>query len=421
MRATVSGGRRTVGAVAVAAMAIGLVAACGSSSKPNAGTTSASSSSASSQAATPTGTPIKIGMIGSNSGSQAATCDQGATVGPAWAAWVNANGGINGHPVEMTSVDDKGDPVAAQAAGKQLINAGMAAVVAGCDNLLPAYDTDKIAAKIPVVSGPSNSQDWYTKVGLFPTPTDNVSGLQAQIAVAKQFGHATKFANIYCAEVTACGQANPVLKAAADKAGIGYTSLAISSTATSYTSQCLSLQQQKVDYAQLNFVVSAAIKFIADCQAQGYNPIFGTSEQSIGNGTSQIKGATLYGPAYAFPETPNVPVVQTFNDAMTKYAKGSDWHDGTASFAWSGLEMIRKALMDANVPASTPVTAATVMSALYNVKDENLGGLLSNKVSYTAGKPVGLSTNPCYFVVGVDKNGKPTAPNGLTPICPSAS
>src|SRR5260370_15582558 len=52
-------------------------------------------------------------------GAQASSSDQGATVAPAWAAWINANGGLGGHPVQVVVMDDKGDPATAQAAGQQ--------------------------------------------------------------------------------------------------------------------------------------------------------------------------------------------------------------------------------------------------------------------------------------------------------------
>jgi branched-chain amino acid transport system substrate-binding protein len=357
-----------------------------------------------------------VGVIGSFSGSQASSSSQGQTVAPAWEQWVNAQGGINGHPVKIELADDAGDPAKAQAAAKDLIdNKKAVALIVSSDNLLTAFSDYAISKNVPLVSGTANSSDWYTKAGTFPTPTDVLSGLNGQVAVAKKFGNAKKFANLYCSEVAACAQADGPLKAAADKAGIGYTSLAVSSTATSYTAECLNLQQQGVDYAQLNFTAAAAAKFVQDCQAQGYNPTWGSSEQAAGKDFATLQNFTMFGPAYAFPSAADGAPVKTFTDAMTKYAKGSDWKEGTASFTWGGLEMLRKAL--ANVGASP--TPQDVTTALNTVKDENLGGLLPNKVTYTQGKPITFGGLPCYFVVGM-KGAKVTAPANLDPQCPTA-
>ena len=402
--------RRTITLLAgILATALVLAACASSSTSNNRPTTSA---------AMPKGAMIKVGVIGTLSGTQASSCDQGGTVAPAWADWVNANGGINGHPVKTIVVDDKGDPATAQAAEQQLAGDGVAAIIVSCDNVVSAYDSAAIAKGIPLIGGPSDEDDWYTKAGMFPTMTGIVNGLYAQIAVAAKFGHAKKFANLYCAEVAACAQANPILSAAAKAAHIGFTELAISSTAPSYTAQCLQLQQEKVDYAQLNFTTAAAVRFIQSCQAQNYNPIWGSSEQSVGAAYASIPNLTVYGPAYSFPSVANAPPVATFRAVMQKYAANSNWREGTGSFTWDGLQALAQAVKDAHIAASAPVTTADVMTGLYSFKDENLGGELANGLTYTKGKPFGYSANSCYFVVGM-KNGQTIAPAGLTPQCPA--
>jgi branched-chain amino acid transport system substrate-binding protein len=405
---------RTALLAGVLAAALG-VAACSSSSSSSSSGATASGTSA---AAAPKGALIKIGVIGSLTGPQASSSDQGATVAPAWADWINANGGINGHPVQVIVMDDKGDPATAQAAGQQFISDGVAAIIVSSDNLVSAFDSAAIAKGIPLIGGASDSSDWYTKQGMFVTMTGIVPGLGAQVAVAVQYGHAKKFANLYCAEVAACAQANPILQGAAKAAGVSYTQLAISSTAPSYTAQCLQLKQEGVDYAQLNFATAAAVRFIQNCQAQGYNPIWGSSEQAIGTPFTAIPNFTAYGPAYAFPSVATGAPVEQFTSVMQKYATGSNWKEGTASFTWQGLQAFAQAVKNANVAASTAVTSADVMTGLYDFKGENLDGLLANNVTYTKGKAFGFTANACYFVVGM-KGGQTTAPAELTPQCPA--
>jgi branched-chain amino acid transport system substrate-binding protein len=355
-------------------------------------------------------------VIGSLTGPQASSSDQGATVAPAWAAWINANGGIDGHPVQVIVMDDKGDPATAQAAGQQFASDGVAAIVVSSDNLVSAFDSAAIAKGIPLIGGPSDENDWYAKPGMFPTMTGIVNGLAAQIAVAVKFGHAKKFANLYCAEVAACAQANPILQGAAKAAGVGYTQLAVSSTAPSYTAQCLQLKQEGVDYAQLNFATAAAVRFVQNCQAQGYSPTWGSSEQSIGAAYASLPNFTAYGPAYAFPSVANAAPVDQFRSVMQKYATSSNWREGTASFTWDGLQALTQAVKNENIPAATPVTAADVTAGLYSFKNQNLDGVLANGLTYAKGKPFGITANACYFVVGM-KNGQTTAPAGLTPQC----
>jgi branched-chain amino acid transport system substrate-binding protein len=401
---------RTALLAGVLAAALGL-AACSSSSSSSGATASGTSA-----AAAPKGALIKIGVIGSLSGPQASSSDQGATVAPAWADWINANGGIDGHPVQVIVMDDKGDPATAQAAEQQLASDGVAAIIVSSDNVVSAYDAAAIAKGIPLIGGPSDEDDWYTKPGMFPTMTGIVNGLAAQVAVAVQYGHAKKFANLYCAEVAACGQANPILQAAAKAAGIGYTQLAVSSTAPSYTAQCLQLKQEGVDFAQLNFTTAAAVRFVQNCQAQGYNPTWGSSEQSIGAAYASLPNFTAYGPAYSFPSVAGAPPVDQFRSVMEKYASSSNWREGVASFTWDGLQVFAQAVKNENIPAATSVTTADVAAGLYSFKNENLGGELANGLTYTKGKPFGFTANACYFVVGM-KGGQTTAPAELTPQC----
>jgi branched-chain amino acid transport system substrate-binding protein len=224
--------------------------------------------------------------------------------------------------------------------------------------------------------------------------TGIANGLAAQIAVAVKYGHAKHFPNLYCAEIAACAQANPILQGAAKAAGISFTQLPVSSTAPSYTAQCLQLQQDKVDYVQLNLATAAAVRFIQSCQAQNYNPTWGSSEQAIGSAFASIPNLTVYGPAFSFPSVADATPVDTFRAAMQKYA----------------------AIKAPHLTAAAPITAADVMTGLYSFKAENLGGELANGVTFTKGKPFGFTANSCYFVVGM-QGGKTTAPAGLTPQC----
>ena len=412
-----SGFTRTALLAGVLAAALG-VAACSSSSSssPSSGATASGTSAA----AAPKGAVIKIGVIGSLTGSQASSSDQGATVAPAWAAWINANGGIDGHPVQVIVMDDKGDPATAQAAGQQFIADGVSAIIVSSDNLVSAFDSAAIAKGIPLISGAANSTDWYSKPGMFVTVTGTVPGLAGQVAVAAKYGHAKKFANLYCAEIAACAQAGPILQQVAKAAGVGYVGIAVSSTAPSYTAQCLQLKQEGVDYAQLNFATAAAVRFVQNCQAQGYNPTWGSSEQAIGTPFAAIPNLTVYGPAYSFPSVAAAPPADQFRSVMEKYATNSNWREGKASFTWDGLQSLTQAVKNEHIAAATPVTGADILAGLYSFKSQNLGGELANGVTYTTGKPLGFTANPCYFVVGM-KGGQTTAPADLTPQCPAKS
>ena len=410
---------RTVGVVVATAA---LLAACSSSDSGGSATGSSSSddtsasASAAAAAAALTGSPIKIGLMSTLSGPQASSGNQGAVVAPAWADWINANGGINGHPVQIFSEDDGGDPAKAQAAEKKLVDTdNVVAIVAGSDTLISVYDADAISKGVAIVGGTSNGPDWFQKAGMFAPTTDVISGVIDQMVVAKTVGKATHFASLYCSEVAACASAIDLQKDAADKFDMEFSSAPVSSSATSYTAECLELQQSGADYVQLNIASAAGAKLIQDCQAQSYNPTWGTSEQAIGKELLEVKGATMYGPAYVFPSAAEGPAVAEFTDAMTKYAKSDNWREGSASYTWVGLQLVAKALAS----AGPEPTREDVITGLNSIKNDDLGGLIPNKITFTSGQPIPFGGSPCSFVVGVE-DGKTTAPNGLTPVCPTA-
>lgn len=399
-------GLRLTGAAVAATMAL---AACGSSSHGASGSSGGG------------GSTVNVGVVGSASGPQASSSDQYMTVAPAWAAWVNANGGINGHQVKVITEDDQGNAATAQSQVETLINNDhVVAIVVGSDNEISAFDGFAINKGVPLISGPANMVDWYTKPsGMFPTPTGVVAGLGDQVAVAAKFGHAKVVANLYCSEIAACQQADPVMQNAAKAAGLTFTSLAVSSTAPSYTAQCVQLQQQHVDYAAMSISTAAAAKFVQSCQAQGFNPTWGTSEQAVAPALEQLPNFTAYGPAYSFPSTADAPPVVTFRSAMQRFAKDGNWREGTASFTWDGLMALESALKTATAGGGA-ATAANVESGLYGLKGSTLNGELANPIGWVQGKPNGLLTyNPCYFELEVH-GGQLLAPAGLTPQCPSS-
>jgi branched-chain amino acid transport system substrate-binding protein len=404
-------GLRLTGAAVAATLAL---AACSSSHTGNGSSTTGGTGGSGG------GATINIGVVGTASGPQASSSDQYMTVAPAWAAWVNANGGINGDQVKVITEDDQGSPATAQSQVQSLINNDhVVAIVVASDGEIGAFDDFAISKGVALVSGAANMVDWYTKPsGMFPTPTGVAAGLADQVAVAAKFGHAKVVGNLYCSEVAACQQANPLMQGAAKAAGLTFTSLSVSSSSPSYTAQCLQLQQQHVDYVTMSITTAAAVKFVQSCQAQGYNPTWGTSEQAVAPALEQLPNFTAYGPAYSFPSTADAPPAVTFRSAMQKYAKDGNWREGTGSFTWDGLMALDAALKTATTGGKAP-TPASVESALYGLNGSTLNGELANPIGWVQGKGNPIVTyNPCYFELEV-KGGQLLAPAGLTPQCPS--
>jgi branched-chain amino acid transport system substrate-binding protein len=147
MRKHISGVRAVVGLVAVT----GLLAAAGCSSSsttsgggssgstPSATSTSGSSTVSTSQCGTKpgvaaTGTPIPLGAIATNQPGTSFT--DIPNMAAAYFACVNANGGINGHPIKLYIVTEQTNPAQIAADAKQLVQTDHVVGIVGNTSLL---------------------------------------------------------------------------------------------------------------------------------------------------------------------------------------------------------------------------------------------------------------------------------------------
>lgn len=122
MRLTGSRTATWAGALVVLMMALGL-SACGSSKSSS----SSSGSSGSTTSAKADHSPIKVAALASETGPAPFT--DWATGATAYFKSLNAKGGINGHPVDFTIYDDKGDSAQASALARRLVGQGVVAFV----------------------------------------------------------------------------------------------------------------------------------------------------------------------------------------------------------------------------------------------------------------------------------------------------
>ena len=83
------------------------------------------------QTSTATGTPISVGFL--NQGSGALAFPDFGTGGTVGVEQINADGGVNGHPIELIVCNTDGMPAASVKCANQFVDAGVVAVVQGID------------------------------------------------------------------------------------------------------------------------------------------------------------------------------------------------------------------------------------------------------------------------------------------------
>ncbi|WP_084531491.1 ABC transporter substrate-binding protein [Nocardia miyunensis] len=365
------------------AMAAGclLLSACGGTS------TSDSDGDTGAVANMPPGTPITIGYVASESGPQANNGITGVATAKAWVKATNAAGGILGHPVVLKVTDSKNTVPGAQSAVQAYKSDSSVDLLMLTDLVAETAMKGVLAdTNMAVLSGGGSSDDatWGAAPNLFQDVSGQRAVVQSMIQGAKSAG-ATKVGFAACAEVAVCAQNAKPAEAYASQLGLKFGGAQqISATATSYTAQCLAFRNAGVDSIAMNIGVDVGVRLIADCLQQGYTGTFampnsGFDQTKVG----KVSGAKTVDATQGFPWWADTPAVAAFRNAMNKYSPKTPYTSGQATSVWASLELLAKALNNAK-PAE--INRDSVMSAMYTIQNETLGGLLAQPISYAKGQ-----------------------------------
>jgi branched-chain amino acid transport system substrate-binding protein len=413
------------------------VAACGSSSSKSSTSASPSKSSSTSSAVTTpgtsssnsttstprgsaaTGAAIKLGMICSCSGVQAAALGQSGFVIEAWAKSVNASGGVNGHPVDVIVKDDGSNPATGLQDAKALVEQDHIVAMVGEMSLVDGSWATYIAQQgIPVVGGLTIESTFLSNPDFYPSGSQIVGLLAGDGALAKQAGKKS-LGLIYCAESPICAQLVPIGEGIAKLNGLKSFAEKISATAPSYAAPCLAAKSAGVDALFLGTNGTIGQRFTDACAQQGYKPTQTNSMEAAV--PTWLKDANFTG---ALLDSTNAntfdtstPAVQAFQTALNKYAPGlvsGPQFQNDTILPWAGGQLFLAAAKAANLTPTS--TAADVKKGLYALKNEALGGL-APPLTFTPGKP---SFIPCYFSATIT-GGKFVSQNGDKPTCLSTA
>lgn len=402
--------RRTVASVVLVIAVAIAVGACGSSSSNG-----SKSPTAAASGPKVTGTAFNLGAICSCSGAQAAALADVKNVSTAWADSVNATGGVNGHQVKLTVMDDGGNPATALQDVKQLVQSDHIQALVSDGSLADGTFASYIAGQgVPVVGGFSPSIPFLENPDFFATGATLPVQTVGAAALAKQAGEKT-LGVMYCSETPLCAEVIPIAKGAAALSGLGFASAAISSTAPSYAAPCLAMKAKGVDALFVADNAAVVQRVVAGCAQQGYKPAIvseTTTADSAWLSDPNFNGALLSSSNPGYTDASN-PGVAAFLAAVKRYAPGvvgSSAFSYDTLYPWIAGQLFEAAAKAGDLtPSSTP---AEVKQALYKVKGNTLGGLTA-PLTITPGQPV---FSPCYYGVTI-KNGAYVALNGGKPTC----
>jgi branched-chain amino acid transport system substrate-binding protein len=353
-----------------------------------------------------------VGIIGSYSGSQAASTGEVPAVAQAWASTVNASGGIDGHPVKLYIEDDASSPATALTAVHTLVQQDhIVAIVGDASNVDAVWAPYIEQAGVPVVGGLSFDSPYISNPDFFATGANSISAIYGEAKLAKSFGG--KYGLLYCAEAAACKQVATLTGSLAKSVGLSVpVSAPVSSTAPDYTAVCIEIKDSGVESYSIADAGGVALRIAQACAQQGVTAKLITGPGTITSSWKGIslldgtRGVDLVAPWF----DSSTPATRAYQVAVQKYVPNMGGGNGTEeSEQWVAGQLFEAAV---KASGSDTVTAASVKAGLYALHNETLGGL-TQPLNYVKDKP---NLFNCWFTVGMESSAFVT-PMGLKTTC----
>jgi branched-chain amino acid transport system substrate-binding protein len=339
---------------------------------------------------------VLLGSFGAESGVLGAVSGPAPPAIRAWAAHMNAKGGINGHPVRVILGDDNADPARTLALVRQMVEHDKVIAFFNDYSFTLAAATKYLEEKqIPVIGtiggdvvGDHSPMVFHPLVG-----PDKGQAWGFLLTVATQTDK-KKLALIYCREANTCSVQMQSFKKLLPWNGLTSVYEAqVSLAQPDYTAEMLQAQRAGAEVI-VSLVDSASVARLAQsAHRQGYNPLFsGTynlNQDLVYAGGKDVEGLLL---TSRTPPWDSSPKMQFYRDAMDRYQPKAYRGD-----LGGGVFVAGKLLEEKIGPfIGEPPTTAQILEGLYALSNEKLGGLLPG-VGFIHGEHFGA--NQCVVPV----------------------
>ncbi len=387
--------------ITAAALGMGLLAGCGSStsSAPAASTgdAAAASTAAATQAAASgdfDGT-ISIGGIAPLTGSLA-NWGKGAVNGYTLAIdQINADGGvtIDGKKYQLTSAvfaDDKGDPTEAVSAYNNCMSHDISAIIGSCSSscTLSFVQTAQDAGMLVITPYSTNATICKTGDYIFRECFSDANQGPMLAKLATDEFKATNIAVICAEDSDYCAGLAENMEAALDQmSGVTYQHYGCVTTDTDYTAQINSAIEQGAEVMIYPNNYDTVPNFVSQARDAGFTgPILGgdawdgtdvTGYESKFNDTYYLAHVDLNAEDAA---------MKAYVEAY-KAAYGEDGLNAVSSLYYDSVKMLAQAMEDAN-----SYDPSVVKDALSKITYESLGGTITYDENGDAIKPFSIET-----------------------------
>lgn len=335
--------------------------------------------------------PIVIGSVGSYSGVMGSIVGAGPKAVQAWAASVNARGGLNCHPVKYVVADDGGDAARNQSLVRRLVEQekAIAFVFDGAPVTAQASVAYLNEKQVPEIGQEGGHMFTYESPMTFPVGAAAIPIQRLTMAggarVTVPQGR-TKAAIITCQEVEYCNVADKTYKERASE--VGYEAVynaKVTFTQPDFTSICVSAQNAGADVLLIATDANSHQRLMSNCAKVNYRPtdVLTTIQMSIDfKDDPHMDGSVIV--SNNMPWFLNQhPAVAEYQATIKKFASGAPF-DATSMNGWAAAKTFEKAMK--MITPSQAVTSKDVLAGLYALDGEELGGLVA-PLRYIPGKP----------------------------------
>jgi branched-chain amino acid transport system substrate-binding protein len=358
-----------------------------------------------------------IASVGTTSGPAGSTLGPIAAGAALWVKYINAHGGLNGHPIKHIAYDDGGDPARHSALVKQAIEQEKAiAFLINVDNNTGAGDVDYITSKrVPVVGLPGGESWAYKSPMYFPhVSSDNalyLGILPPVTSVVKPSGK-TKLATVSCREAQGCKAADSVISQQATGLGFEQVYRGQASVAQpDFTAECLSAQKAGAEVFLIIMDPNSVSRLTASCARQNYRPRYATTSNVVVDRFKDDPNmAGLVAGTVTFPYFQSgTPATDQYQKALVDYGNGLANGAGVAT-GWTAGKLLEKATQ--GLPDAP--TSADILKGLWSIRNDDLDKL-TRPLTFTENQPATPMT--CWFTIEVSASHSWASPDGFDRHC----
>ncbi|MEW6475813.1 MAG: ABC transporter substrate-binding protein [Actinomycetota bacterium] len=367
------------------------------------------------QVVPPGDSPVLIASIGILSGPAGGALAPNVTGLQMWVKWINAKGGLNGHPVKLFVYDDGGDPAKHRAQVQDAIEQKkVIAFVMNNEAIAGKGSVDYITEKrVPVIGNEGASYWFYDSPMYFVQASTGDANFHAAIGAGAQMllPKAKKYGSIVCVEADGCNAAARVTTQSAKDLGFEVVYTARASIAQpDYTAECLAARNAGVQ-TLLVFLDPAGISRVGTaCARQGFKPNFLTANSLVVDAQKDdpnLAGIVASTPVFPWFQT-GTPATDEYQQAVKQFGQGLRPGVGGPT-GWTSAKVFGKAA--ANM--TEPPTSEAVLKGLWTFRNEDLGGI-TQPLTFIEGK--NATPVSCWFTIVVN-DGAWTSPDNFQRHC----